>query len=202
MSRPFSEKPMGMSHITHSGSDTESSIPHRYRSKHRRSHHRSIQWRELVVGAALMCWLLSGYWPFPGHESPKDKDTPAWIRYGQEQCDIIASSPPSFKKFTGERKSNERWVQEYPEGAIKDAGTWLKNATLWTGEQDGSEVKHGWSVWLKAGVIRKIGAHDDVKLAIANELGATAFGSGEGKVIEVELNGSWVTPGEFSKRRS
>lgn len=197
MSRHLSEKLSGKSHTMNSGSDTESSIPSRYRTKHRRGQQRSIQWRELLAGAVLMCWLLSGYWPFPGRGTPKDKDLPAWIRYGQEQCDIIASSPPSFKRFTESRKVNERWAQEYPEGSQVDAGTWLKNATLWTGEQAGSEIKHGWSVWLKDGVIRKIGSHDDVKVAIINELGVSALGGGNSKVAEVELNGSWVTPGEW-----
>jgi hypothetical protein len=196
MGLPESEKSVGMLQEPSSGSDIESSPPRRSR-KHSRKAHQPIQWVELVVGAAIFGWILNSYWPFPGRDAPKDKDLPSWIRYGQEQCSIIASSPPSFSPFTADRKVNERWAAEYPAGTNNDPGTWLKNATLWTGEKGGSEIKHGWGVWLKDGVIRKIGSEDEVKIAIVRELTKAAFGEGKNKITEIELNGSWVTPGMF-----
>lgn len=121
-----------------------------------------------------LCLYNFGF-PFP---SPAPEPLPPFVEDGMKQCAIIARPPPTPKDFTAARKRSDRFAEGT--GAV-----WLKNATLWTGENDGEEVLYGADVWLDGGVIRRIGKADDmVDLLAASK-----------DYEEVELNGAWVTPG-------
>ncbi|ORY35366.1 hypothetical protein BCR39DRAFT_509101 [Naematelia encephala] len=110
--------------------------------------------------------------PFPSKPSP----LPSFVVDGIKQCKINARGPPSPKPFTKHRKYSDRFVEGT--GAV-----WLKNATLWTGEDDGEEVLRGVGVLLDGGVIRKIGSEEELQAFV------------KGDVEELELDGAWVTPG-------
>lgn len=110
--------------------------------------------------------------PFPSRPTP----TPPFVEEGIRQCELIARPPPNPKPFTGKRKVSDRFVEGT--GPVL-----LKNATVWTGEDDGQEVLRGADVLLEGGVIRRINGDDLLSLAK------------ERRAEEVELHGAWVTPG-------
>ncbi|EIW67430.1 hypothetical protein TREMEDRAFT_11883, partial [Tremella mesenterica DSM 1558] len=104
-------------------------------------------------------------------------DLPQYIKEGIKQCEVISRPPPSHKPFTSRRTRSDRFVPG-------TRAVWLKNATLWTGEQDGEQVIYGADVLLDGGVIRKVGKGSEF-VKMAKELDAE----------QVQLNGAWVTPG-------
>jgi hypothetical protein len=117
-------------------------------------------------------------WPKPEPSAPP----PSFIAEGIKQCGIIARPPPSHKHATGERKVSDRFVKG-------TKATWLKNATVWTGEKGGEEVLYGVDVLLDGGVIRKVGKPEEISELL----------KGKDKKVEyeeVELGGAWVTPGK------
>lgn len=166
--------------------DTESlpSLPHHVDEDTSKTRRRPAFQLNLSSSALILFGLvfflaktqLDFDFPFP---SKPDKPQPSFIKEGIARCREIARPPPHFKRFNADRKQNDRFAE----------GTkpvWLKNGTIWTGEKGGEEVLNGWDVLLDNGVVRKISkgeALDD------------AFKS----VEEVELNGAWVTPGEFRR---
>lgn len=149
-----------------------------------RRHHRRVIRRVIDACLLLSAWsfilLLFNQgcsrfaldFPFPSRPTP----VPPFVAEGLKQCEIIARPPPDSKPFKANRKVSDRYVPGT--GAVL-----LKNATLWTGEEDGEEVLRGASVLLEGGVIRKIGGDDMDLLAKRQNAG------------EVDLNGAWVTPG-------
>lgn len=148
-----------------------------------RRHHRRLIRRLIEICLLLSVWSLiflhfgtsSKYsldFPFPSRPTP----IPPFVSEGVKQCEIIARPPPSPKPYTGKRKVSDRYVTGT--GAVL-----LKNATLWTGEEDGEEVLRGVNVLMDGGVIHRIGGEDLVSLVK------------EKKAEEVELHGAWVTPG-------
>ncbi|ORY32152.1 hypothetical protein BCR39DRAFT_479328 [Naematelia encephala] len=134
-----------------------------------------IRERLLIGGFAALLYLVWAWTEFP---FPSPKPVPKFVADGIKQCDIIAHGPPKKVHFTKDRLVSDRYVPGT--GAV-----WLKNATLWTGENDGEEILRGADVLLDGGVIRRIGHSSDIR-----ELLVTS-----GNVQEVELNGAWVTPG-------
>ena len=69
--------------------------------------------------------------------------------------------------------------------------TWLKNGTLWTGQNDGEEILKGYDVLLDGGAIRKVGQSSEIEAYLASN---PSFKDRK-NVDEVELDGAWVTPG-------
>lgn len=118
-----------------------------------------------------------------GFPWPSEPETlPPFVHEGMKRCEQIRRPPPSPEPATEKRTQSDRYVK----------GTrpvWLKNATLWTGEDDGKEVRYGADVWLEGGVVRKIGSKKDF-----DDLLEAAKDKGD-KVDEVDLDGAWVTPG-------
>lgn len=114
--------------------------------------------------------------PFP---RPAPSPVPHFITEGIKQCEIIARPPPNPRPFTDKRGKNDRFVKG-------TKPTWLKNATLWTGEKGGTEIIYGGDVLLDEGVIRKIGKGDKLEDALA---------LAKGEVDEIDLHGAWLTPG-------
>lgn len=116
-------------------------------------------------------------WPRPEPPAPE----PSFIKEGIKQCEIIQRPPPNHKPATAKRTINDRFVP----------GTkpvWLRNATVWTGEEGGEQVLYNTDVLLDGGVIRKIGKtdSDEVRLAAKDKK----------DIEEVQLHGAWLTPGQ------
>lgn len=121
-------------------------------------------------------------WPKPEPSAPP----PSFVAEGIKQCGIISRPPPSHKHATAERKYSDRFVKG-------TKATWLKNATVWTGEQGGEEVLYGVDVLLDGGVVRKIGKPEEIQEMMKSK-------DKKDQYEEVELGGAWVTPGKsFSK---
>jgi imidazolonepropionase-like amidohydrolase len=133
----------------------------------------------IVASTSLVLLFLFLYhnnyldFPFP---RPSPAPPPQFIQDGIKQCEIISRPPPSPKHATEKRKTSDRFVPG-------TKGVWLRNATLWTGEKDGEEVLYGVGVYLEGGVIRKIGAEDDLASLVKDDAEV------------VDLHGAWITPG-------
>lgn len=113
--------------------------------------------------------------PFP---TPSPGPLPPFVIDGMRSCEIISRPPPHHADYTSARTHSDRFVR----------GTrpvYLKNATIWTGEDGGKEVLYGKGVWLEGGVVRRVGDEDDMQELLA----------GDKDVDKVDLHGAWVTPG-------
>lgn len=86
-----------------------------------------------------------------------------------------ARSIPSPPRDFSLRKFNDRYVQETP-------SVWIKNATIWTGNDDGRQVLRNADLILRNGLIHDIGLFQHNEPA-------------EGDVRVINANGAWVTPG-------
>ena len=93
---------------------------------------------------------------------------------------IPAGPPASFSTATRVREGSDRWVPGTPP-------TLLRNAKIWTGARNGTEVVYG-DVLLDKGLIVAVGYIPPNLLA-----GAKARGGGDIKVLDVA--GKWITPG-------
>ncbi|KAF8958055.1 hypothetical protein BDZ97DRAFT_1950338 [Flammula alnicola] len=92
----------------------------------------------------------------------------------------LAGPPSSFKTSSRTRDGSDRWVPGTPP-------TLLKNAKIWTGARNGTEVVYG-DVLLDKGVIIAVGYIPPSLLAAAQARG--------GRELRVQdLGGKWVTPG-------
>lgn len=91
-----------------------------------------------------------------------------------------AGPPPSFSAATRLREGSDRWVPGTPP-------TLLRNAKIWTGARNGTEMVYG-DVLLDKGLIVAVGYIPPNLLA-----GAKARGGGDVKVLDVA--GKWITPG-------
>ncbi|WRT68226.1 uncharacterized protein IL334_005202 [Kwoniella shivajii] len=171
---------------TTSSSDSDSDIPLPSLSTKRRT---GKYWTDRhatglgnLLALSFVLWLFAkgtGFeFPFPKPSTPPSV-TPKFIEEGIRQCEIINRSIPHFEPSSNKRKENDRYVKG-------TKPTLLKNGTLWTGEKDGHEVLYGVDILIENGLIRKIGKSKDILLSLKERKDA---------VEEVELNGSWVTPG-------
>ncbi|ORX38692.1 hypothetical protein BD324DRAFT_621954 [Kockovaella imperatae] len=159
---------------------------------------------KLVVESTPALFLLIGLFylltrkdvaaGFPWPSKPAPTTLPAFIEEGIEQCKIVQRSVEQ-PKWDKKRTKNDRFVPG-------TRPTWLKNGTVWTGDQDGEEILKGHDILLDGGVIRKIGSSDDIQAFIASDprLTSKSVASSDSTrelvvVHEVELDGAWVTPG-------
>ncbi|WOO79550.1 uncharacterized protein LOC62_02G003073 [Vanrija pseudolonga] len=125
-----------------------------------------------LVGVTAFYYTASRAWPW---DPQPPSDLPPFIREGIKQCEIIGRPPPNPAPATRERTTSDRFVPGT--GAV-----WLKNATVWTGNNKGHEVLYEVDVLLDGGVIRRIGSSEDVRDEAID-------------ADEVDLNGAWLTPG-------
>lgn len=142
--------------------------------------------RIATCGTALI-YLLATFTPsqssnldFPWPGKPDPAPLPGFINEGIKQCGIISRPPPNHKHATEERKYSDRYVPG-------TKAVWLRNATVWTGEQGGEEVLYEKDVLLDGGVVRKIGSGDEIRELIK--------GRHDDETEEVHVNGAWLTPG-------
>ncbi|KAH8825073.1 composite domain of metallo-dependent hydrolase [Flagelloscypha sp. PMI_526] len=85
----------------------------------------------------------------------------------------IAGPPSDFHS----RKKSDRFVAGTPP-------TWIRNARVWTGNDNGIEVLYG-DILLDQGLIKHIGSFDAQSLRVQ-------YGP---RLVEVDAQDSWVTPG-------
>lgn len=110
--------------------------------------------------------------PWPGQPAP----VPDYVKQGMEQCKIIVRSPPNPKPFNHRRTESDRFVPG-------TGDVLLRNATVWTGNDDGEEILREADVLLSGGVIKHVGKADKLDVALFKDA----------KVVE--LHSSWITPG-------
>ncbi|WVN90229.1 uncharacterized protein L203_105465 [Cryptococcus depauperatus CBS 7841] len=131
-----------------------------------------------LIMLLLTTWYLFGGFPGSAFPFPQPTPLPDYVLQGMKQCEVISRPPPHFMRFNAQsRKRSDRFV----------AGTksvWLKNGTVWTGEDDGHEILKEVGVFLEDGLIRKIGMESEMSMFVQDR-----------EYEEIELNGAWVTPG-------
>ncbi|WWC90877.1 uncharacterized protein L201_005814 [Kwoniella dendrophila CBS 6074] len=179
-----------------SGSSSESDIPlpsSSYKDRYRKK--RNWKWTDKHAGRlgnllaiVFLIWFFGGIqFPFPKPTpTPPSGPIPKFIEEGIAQCEIIQRPKPNhhFKSIsTKARNENDRYVK----------GTknyWLKNGTLWTGENSGTEIFNGKDIYLENGLIKHIGSSKEILSYIKDK-------NDKKDIEEIELHGAWVTPGEF-----
>lgn len=153
---------------------------HKRRARRYRTTRQSLtEISTLLLGCLSLLILARQFdfpWPVPSPNHP-DSPTPAFIKDGMKQCEIIQRPPPHHKNVDHHRTKSDRYVQ-----GTKD--TWLRNATVWTGNKGGEEIIYGADVYLSGGVIKYIG-HPKNETMVGFKKDAE----------KVDLKGAWVTPG-------
>lgn len=92
-----------------------------------------------------------------------------------------AGPPPSFNTAERVKGSSDRWVPGTPP-------TLLKNAKIWTGARNGTEVVFG-DILLDKGLILAVG------YIPSNLLETTKMDNGGADIRIMDVGGKWVTPG-------
>ena len=131
----------------------------------------------------VFCALVAHTVYFSGDRSSVPNITKADRAVLLSKCANIhtpAGPPPSFNAAKRLREGSDRWVPSTPP-------TLLRNAKIWTGARNGTEVVYG-DVLLDKGLIVAVGYIPPNLLA-----GAKATGGGDVKVLDVA--GKWITPG-------
>lgn len=147
------------------------------------------RWFRIVTCSTALLYILVSLsqssnvdFPWPTKPDPTPAPLPSFVKDGMKQCEIIKRPPPNHRRATSDRKVSDRFV----EGT---KAVWLRNATVWTGEQGGEEVLYETDVLLDGGVVRKIGSSDEIKELVKGK---------DKDVEEVHVNGAWLTPGMSS----
>jgi hypothetical protein len=123
------------------------------------------------------------YFSFPGDYSSVPTNTKTHRAALLSKCaniHIPAGPLPSFRTATRVGEGSDRWVAGTPP-------TLLRNAKIWTGARNGTEVVYG-DVLLDKGLIVAVGYIPPTLLAVAK-----ASGGGDVRVLDVA--GKWITPG-------
>ena len=133
-----------------------------------------------LVGLVTLVYYLGALTTFSGTQHHVYQPSPhphvqSVFSASLAKCDAIAAPVGPPANFH-ERKRSER-----AEADLQDVV--IRNATLWTGNDDGNEVLHERDVLLSQGIIKRIAHTKD------NEFLADA------KVKVVDAAGRWVTPG-------
>jgi hypothetical protein len=103
--------------------------------------------------------------------------TPDFVTRGLAKCEAIKLMPPDTTEFRVNRTVSDRFEPNNAKPVL------LKNATVWTGGDNGEEVLFGASIYLKGGVVVSVGKEKDVRRLIADH------------AEEVDVEGRWITPG-------
>ncbi|KAH7876489.1 carbohydrate esterase family 9 protein [Lentinula edodes] len=151
-------------------------------SEERPSRVKSRQYRLLRAALAFSLLVACGYAGlFTAYTTSRGADTRVKVPINAHEIirkcahlNDIPGPPPSF----GSRKESDRYVPE-------TKPTWIKNATIWTGNIDGLEVILEGDLFLDKGIIKAVGkvpaqilsAYDHDYLSV------------------IDANGSWVSPG-------
>jgi hypothetical protein len=169
--RDIEKLPLTDPHLNHEQDDDDSGKTYKAGSRSKLA-----QYGWIACAFGILFYLSHGYsiseFPWPGQPSP----VPAYIKDGMEQCKIIARPPPNPKPFNHRRTESDRFVPG-------TGDVLLKNATIWTGNDDGEEILRENDILLSGGVIKYVGKSD--------KLDAEALK--HAKVVD--LDGSWITPG-------
>jgi hypothetical protein len=88
--------------------------------------------------------------------------TPDFVTRGLAKCEAIKLMPPDTTSFRVNRTVSDRFE---PNNAKPNL---LKNATVWTGGDNGEEVLFGASIYLKGGVVVSVGTEKEVRRQVAD----------------------------------
>jgi len=97
-----------------------------------------------------------------------------------EQHSFIPGPPADFHQ----RTQSERFVPG-------TKAVLIKNATIWTGNDNGNEIIKEGEVLLEGGILKSVGGKGSTK----------SLAKGMKEVEEVDAKGAWVTPGIVGSRR-
>ena len=100
------------------------------------------------------------------------------VKRGLAKCEAIKLMPPDTTHFRVNRTISDRYEPNNAKPVL------LKNATVWTGGDNGEEVLFGASIYLKGGVVVSVGTAKDVQRQIVDH-----------GVEEIDVEGRWITPG-------
>lgn len=130
------------------------------------------------LAAALFCLTFIAIW-LPAFELPHAFSTtrplPPHIATAISRCKNLSQKPGPPNDFH-DRKYSDRFAADTPP-------TLLKNAKVWTGMSNGTEVLHT-DVLLDKGIIQSVG-----------RVPAHILKKYRDKLVTVDLHNAWVTPG-------
>lgn len=130
----------------------------------------------LAVGALVLFYVTYGI-HLPG-VGGNLKSTPSdLVKRGLAKCEAIKLMPPDTTTFRVNRTVSDRFEPNNAKPVL------LKNATVWTGGDDGEEVLFGASIYLKGGVVVSVGTEKDVRRQVTDH------------AVEIDVEGRWITPG-------
>jgi len=108
--------------------------------------------------------------------TPVDR-VPIYSAHVLERCRSLKLTPGVESGFAS-RQESDRYVPGTPR-------VLLKNATIWTGNDNGREILYQTDVLLERGLIKSIGKLDASIIEQQSNV----------KLNVVQLNGAWLTPG-------
>lgn len=130
-----------------------------------------------LAGILLIVFYVTcgPYFPRPG-PAPRPPVSDI-VKRGLLQCEAIKLMPPDTSAFRVNRTISDRYEPNNAKPVL------LKNATVWTGGDNGEEVLYGASIYLRGGVVVSVGAEKDVRQVVKDH------------AQEIDVQGRWVTPG-------
>ncbi|GAA5909922.1 hypothetical protein JCM8208_000990 [Rhodotorula glutinis] len=158
------------------------------RPRPRRTPHRpaaSVSNISLAILAAAALWLSTRHLSIlqhPGEPGVRPlsllapNERTAWLTEVVDRCEELHTLPGVPESFSS-RNASDRF-------ALGTSPTLIRNATIWTGQDDGKQILYNADVLLDRGLVIKIG--EDIRLE-----------SGDSHTQVVDAHGAWLTPGIF-----
>lgn len=128
-----------------------------------------------ALAATLTAFACNYYFSSIGNSYIRSQRVPLTASQILNKCAALKAIPGPPASFV------EREVSDRFEPGTK--ATLIRNATIWTGGRNGTEVIYG-DLLLDGGIIKGVGNVSDTHIAHLN-----------GDLIEVNANGGWLTPG-------
>lgn len=150
----------------------------------RRSRLQSTGFRLLLTSVLLSSAVLYTIYTTAGNGLLNTADAPlrSWQLEAIAQCQAIQTLPGPGPDFHG-RQQSDRFVE----------GTnpvLIKNARIWTGAHNGTEILKNTDILLHQGLIQRVG-----HLGAGVELEAFLAPAYRDKLVKIDAKGAWVTPG-------
>lgn len=141
-------------------------------------------YRLLLTSVLLSSVIVFTFYSTDGNSLLNTANAPLrpWQLEAIAQCQAIQTFPGPGPNFY-ERQQSDRFVE----------GTnpvLIKNARIWTGARNGTEILRGTDILLHKGLIQRVG-HLGEGIQLATFL-APGY---RDKLVTVDANGAWVTPG-------
>ncbi|KAF5321841.1 hypothetical protein D9619_001862 [Psilocybe cf. subviscida] len=162
--------------------DSQSKRPPQSLHGTRRSKLQSNGFRLLLASISLSSAIFFTVYSTNGSSLLNATDAPlrSWQLEAIAQCQAIQTPPGPAPDFH-EREQSDRFVE----------GTnpvLIKNARVWTGAKNGTEILRGTDILLHNGIIQRVGhLGAGVEASLAQEY--------RDKLVTIDAKGAWVTPG-------